>query len=132
MEYRAVEQRLDARDLAEQLGEHPGVGVTRGGHTLQPLGTQDRHVDGGRSHQQTLVRADVRGRLVAADVLRSLAADNILGGFDLGLDYPELDPAILVCATELRTEEEMHAYAAKLGRIIATRTQAPSPVTPKL
>jgi glycine dehydrogenase subunit 1 len=67
----------------------------------------------------------------AADILRSLAAHNILGGFDLGLDYPELDPAILVCATELRTEEEMQAYAAKLARIIATRTQARCPVEPK-
>ncbi|WP_296806985.1 aminomethyl-transferring glycine dehydrogenase subunit GcvPA [Thiocapsa sp.] len=59
----------------------------------------------------------------AVDVLRSLAAHNILGGCDLGAEYPELDPAILVCATELRTEEEMHSYASKLGRIIATRTQ---------
>jgi len=67
----------------------------------------------------------------AADVLRSLAAHNILGGFDLGLDYPELDPALLVCATELRTEEEMQAYAAKLGRVIATRTQPKCPVEPK-
>ncbi|CRI64429.1 putative glycine dehydrogenase (decarboxylating) subunit 1 [Thiocapsa sp. KS1] len=67
----------------------------------------------------------------AADILRSLAAHNVLGGFDLGVEYPELDPAILVCATELRTEEEMQSYASKLGRIIATRTQAPCPVAPK-
>ena len=50
---------------------------------------------------------------------------------DLGLDYPELDPALLVCATELRTEDEMDAYAAKLSRVIATRTQARCPVEPK-
>ncbi|MCU0834807.1 MAG: aminomethyl-transferring glycine dehydrogenase subunit GcvPA [Chromatiaceae bacterium] len=67
----------------------------------------------------------------AADVLRSLAAHNVLGGFDLGLDYPELDPAVLVCATEMRSEEDMLAYQAKLARIIATRTQAPCPVKPK-
>ncbi|EGV19430.1 aminomethyl-transferring glycine dehydrogenase subunit GcvPA [Thiocapsa marina] len=66
----------------------------------------------------------------AADVLRSLAAHDILGGFDLGTDYPELDPAALVCATELRTEDEMQSYASKLGRIIATGTQAPRPVAP--
>jgi glycine dehydrogenase subunit 1 len=78
-------------------------------------------------HEQAL-----RLPALAADLLRSLAAHNILGGFDLGLDYPELDPAILVCATELRTEEEMQTFAAKLTRIIATRTQAPCPVTPKL
>jgi glycine dehydrogenase subunit 1 len=102
----------NTRMLAELLCEVPGV---------EPL------FDRPTFHEQAL-----RLPAPAADVLRSLAADNILGGFDLGLDYPELDPAILVCATELRTEEEMHAYAAKLGRIIATRTQAPSPVTPKL
>lgn len=67
----------------------------------------------------------------AADILRSLAAHNVLGGFDLGVEYPELDPAILVCATELRTEDEMQSFAIKLGRIIATRTQAPCPVAPK-
>lgn len=67
----------------------------------------------------------------AGDVLRSLAAHNILGGLDLGQDYPELGSAILVCATELRTEEEMAGFAAKLGRIIATRTQPQCPVEPK-
>lgn len=54
----------------------------------------------------------------AAEVLRSLAAADILGGFDLGMDYPELAPALLVCATELRTEEEMQAYAAKLAQVV--------------
>ena len=58
-----------------------------------------------------------------AEVLRSLAAQECLGGFDLGPDYPELAPAVLVCATELRTEEEMQGYAAKLARVIA----APDP-----
>ncbi len=67
----------------------------------------------------------------AADILRSLAAHNILGGLDLGVEYPELAPALLVCATELRTEEEMQAYSAKLARVIATRTQARCPVEPK-
>jgi glycine dehydrogenase subunit 1 len=76
-------------------------------------------------HEQVL-----RLPVPAADVLRSLAAHDILGGFDLGTDYPELDPAVLVCATELRTEDEMQSYASKLGRIIATGTQAPRPVAP--
>ena len=58
----------------------------------------------------------------AADLLGLLAACNILGGFDLGPHYPELDPAILVCATEMRTSEEIGAYAEKLARVIATRT----------
>jgi glycine dehydrogenase subunit 1 len=87
--------------LVERLTEIPGV---------EPL------FDGPIFHEQGL-------RLPAptADVLRSLAAHGILGGFDLGSDYPELDPAILVCATELRTEEEIDTYAAELVRVFATR-----------
>ncbi|MBT8429752.1 MAG: aminomethyl-transferring glycine dehydrogenase subunit GcvPA [Gammaproteobacteria bacterium] len=67
----------------------------------------------------------------AGDILRSLAAHNVLGGYDLAEDYPELGEAVLVCATELRTEEEMDEYATKLARIMATRTQAKCPVEPK-
>ncbi|WP_295403530.1 aminomethyl-transferring glycine dehydrogenase subunit GcvPA [uncultured Thiocystis sp.] len=66
-----------------------------------------------------------------ADLLRSLAAHNVLGGFDLSRDYPELGQALLICATELRTKEEMRGYADKLARIVATRTQAKCPVEPK-
>jgi len=66
------------------------------------------------------------------DLLRSLAAHNILGGCDLGPHYPELDPALLVCATELRTEEDIAAYGQKLARIIATRTQPSCPGAPRL
>lgn len=66
-----------------------------------------------------------------ADILRSLAAHNVLGGFGLAEDYPELGNAVLVCATELRTGAEMDEYATKLARIMATRTQAKCPVEPK-
>ncbi len=68
----------------------------------------------------------------AADILRSLAAHNVLGGYDLSHDYPELGDAVLVCATELRTEAEMNEYATKLARVMAARTQAKCPVEPKI
>jgi glycine dehydrogenase subunit 1 len=58
----------------------------------------------------------------AADLLRSLAAHDILGGFDLALEYPELDPALLVCATEMRTDEEMETFAQQLAQVVANRT----------
>jgi glycine dehydrogenase subunit 1 len=54
----------------------------------------------------------------AADVLRSLAAHDILGGFDLGSEYPELEPAVLVCATEMRTDEDLAAFRDELARVI--------------
>jgi len=47
-------------------------------------------------------------------VLQSLAANNILGGFDLSADYPELGNALLVCATETKTDADLEAYAAAL------------------
>ena len=68
----------------------------------------------------------------AREILRSLAAHNVLGGFDLSTDYPELGDAILVCATEVRTDAEMASYADKLARVIAARTQAACPVEPKI
>jgi glycine dehydrogenase subunit 1 len=67
----------------------------------------------------------------AADILRSLAAHDVLGGYDLASDYPELGDAMLVCATELRTKADIQKYAQELARIIATRTQAKCPVEPK-
>ena len=67
----------------------------------------------------------------AADILRSLAAHNVLGGFDLSDDYPELGSAVLVCATELRSDADIDEYSTKLGRVMATRTQAKCPVEPK-
>jgi glycine dehydrogenase subunit 1 len=54
-----------------------------------------------------------------APVLAALSARNILGGFDLAADYPELGPALLVCATEMRTGSDIAAYAAALGEIFA-------------
>ncbi len=55
-------------------------------------------------------------------VLETLAAEGILGGFDLNPDYPELGAAILVCATELRTPEEIERYAQCLQAILASQS----------
>ena len=56
----------------------------------------------------------------AGEALRALAAHDILGGYDLSDRYPELGNALLVCATEKRTEEEMDAFRDELARVIAT------------
>jgi len=59
--------------------------------------------------------------LPAAEALRALAAHNLLGGFDLSGEYPELGDALLVCATEKRTLDEMEQYADKLARVVSLR-----------
>ena len=50
-----------------------------------------------------------------APVLKSLASRNILGGFDLSADYPALGNALLVCATETKTDADIESYAATFG-----------------
>jgi glycine dehydrogenase subunit 1 len=54
----------------------------------------------------------------AKDVLSALAERGILGGLDLGADYPELADAILVCATETKTPADVKAYAEALTEVL--------------
>ncbi|MEQ8207902.1 MAG: aminomethyl-transferring glycine dehydrogenase subunit GcvPA [Woeseia sp.] len=54
-----------------------------------------------------------------APVLDRLAADGILGGYDLSREYPELGNALLVCATETKTDADLDGYAAALGKHLA-------------
>jgi len=89
----------NTRRLTELLCEIPGV---------EPL------FDAPVFHEQALRLPGPTDKL-----LRALAADDILGGFDLGAEYPELDPAVLVCATEMRTEEEMLAFRDKLAAVLS-------------
>ena len=57
-------------------------------------------------------------------LLESLAAEGIIGGFDLARDYPELGPALVVCATETRTRADTEAYARALGRVLGRAAAA--------
>ncbi|MGQ0833857.1 MAG: aminomethyl-transferring glycine dehydrogenase subunit GcvPA [Gammaproteobacteria bacterium] len=51
----------------------------------------------------------------AAPVLKALAQRGILGGLDLGEHYSELGNALLVCATETKTDADIEAYATALA-----------------
>jgi len=51
----------------------------------------------------------------ASEILDGLLARGILGGFDLSSEYPELGNALLVCATETRTEADLRQYAEALA-----------------
>jgi glycine dehydrogenase subunit 1 len=54
-----------------------------------------------------------------APLLEALAAAGIEGGLDLAPWYPELGPALLVCATEMRSSADIAAYATALGKALA-------------
>ena len=51
----------------------------------------------------------------AHDIVERLAHENIVAGFALGEEYPELGDALLVCATETKTEGDLDRFAAALA-----------------
>jgi len=55
-----------------------------------------------------------------APLLDALSSAGIEGGLDLAPWYPELGPALLVCATEMRSNADIATYAAALGKALAT------------
>jgi len=60
----------------------------------------------------------------AAPVLAALAARGIEGGFDLSEEYPELGPALLVCATETRSDADIDAYQRALSEVLRSARAA--------
>jgi glycine dehydrogenase subunit 1 len=53
-----------------------------------------------------------------APVLKALESRGILGGLSLAEHYPELGNALLVCATETKTSEDIAAFADALGDVM--------------
>ncbi len=53
-----------------------------------------------------------------APLLEALAAEGIIGGYDVSRDYPELGHAMLICATETRTPADLERYAQALRRLL--------------
>ena len=58
----------------------------------------------------------------AAPVLAALARRNILGGIDLASHYPELAPAILVCATETKSSSDIEAFASAMREALPNQS----------
>jgi len=52
------------------------------------------------------------------EVIDALLKHGIVGGYDISSLYPQLGNALLVCATEIRTSEEIAAYAKALKEIL--------------
>ena len=60
----------------------------------------------------------------AAEVLHSLSEHDVLGGYALADEYPELGNCLLVCATEKRTEAQMQKFADTLDLVLLTHRKA--------
>ena len=101
----ALSSHANTRALLERLCAIPGV---------------ERVFPGPFFHE-----AVIRVNSPVPDVLRALRAQSILGGYDLGPDYPDLADCILVCATETKTDDDLTQYAQQLARILSRRREAP-------
>jgi glycine cleavage system P protein (glycine dehydrogenase) subunit 1 len=53
-----------------------------------------------------------------APVLQAMRANGILGGLDLSKHFPELGHALLVCATETKTDQDLKRYSDELARAL--------------
>jgi glycine dehydrogenase subunit 1 len=85
-----------------------------------------------RFSRPTLYECAYRLSAPCHEVLRSLAAHNILGGLALQYDYPELEDTLLVAVTEKRTPSELALFADRLTRILHARVSISCPVRPKI
>jgi len=65
------------------------------------------------------------------ELLTALAAHNVLGGYDLSEEYPELGNALLICSTEVHTQADFDAYVQKVERVLTLRCSGQCPVQPK-
>jgi glycine dehydrogenase subunit 1 len=94
----AATSQSQTTKLVEKLTRIPGVKLV---------------FDGYRFHEAVL-QLPVK----VSEALDALAGRNIVGGLDLSKFYPELGNALLVCATEMRTDADLDAYAAALTDIV--------------
>jgi glycine dehydrogenase subunit 1 len=94
----AAASQQQTRKLVEALTKIRGVKLAFSGPRFHEAVLQlDRKVDG---------------------VLDALTRKNIVGGLDLSRHYPELGNALLVCATETRTDQDIAEYAAALADVL--------------
>jgi glycine dehydrogenase subunit 1 len=67
----------------------------------------------------TFHEAVIRVPQDAGAVLAKLAEQRIQGGFDVASAYPGMDNAILVCATETKTDADIESYKTALAAVLS-------------
>jgi glycine dehydrogenase subunit 1 len=100
LENTAAASHANNNKLVEKLTAIDGVKkLFSGTHFHETVLQLDQHADG---------------------VLKALMDRGILGGFNLSLDYPELGDAILVCTTEMRSDDDIEAYATAMQEVLSS------------
>lgn len=94
----AAQSHANMLQLAEQLEQLPGV---------------KRVYSGPCFHEVALALPGP-----VNEILQALKEQGILGGLNLQEHYPELENALLVCATETKTADDLNKYSEMLGKIL--------------
>jgi glycine dehydrogenase subunit 1 len=68
-------------------------------------------------YNETVLRLPVQ----TSEVLHALAEHNLLAGYDLAHEYPELGNALLICSTEKQTIEMADLLVDNMQRVISAR-----------
>jgi len=102
----------NTRDLAQQLTALNGI----------------ESLFAGSYFHETVIKVE---GVPVDELLTALAAHNVLGGYDLSEEYPELGNALLICSTEVHTQADFNAYVQKVERVLTLRCSGQCPVQPK-